>query len=400
MKKIFNKSAHLLIIILAHLLINTSIFAQAPQKMSYQAVIRNTSGALVSSSSVGIQISILQGTATGTAVYTETQNASTNVNGMVSLEIGVGTVITGIFAGINWANGPYFIKTETDPAGGTNYSITGTNELMSVPYALFSANGTPGPAGPQGAQGIQGLTGATGPQGIAGTNGNDGATGPQGIAGTNGNDGATGATGLTGATGPTGAAGQGGVTTAGTGINVTGAGTVASPYVVSTTSPCGLAIGQTYQGGIIYYLDASGCHGLISAPTNQSTGIQWWNGSYIDTYASGSGLFDGDGNCYRIRRAQGDCASCNAAEICLDLTLGVYSDWYLPSKYELNLMYLNIGQGNALGLGNVGGFASDFYWSSTEYDNDYAWVFYFSNGDANYLGSKFYAGFVRAVRAF
>ena len=144
---------------LAYLLINSSIFAQAPQKMSYQAVIRNTSGALVSSASVGMQISILQGSSTGTAVYVETQTPSTNANGLVSIEIGGGTIVSGNFSTINWANGPYFIKTETDPTGGTVYTITGTNELMSVPYALFSANGTPGPAGPQGIQGIPGPIG-------------------------------------------------------------------------------------------------------------------------------------------------------------------------------------------------------------------------------------------------
>jgi len=171
MKKIINKSAHLLIIAFAYLLINQSIFAQAPQKMSYQAVIRNTSGALVSSASVGMKISILQGTASGNVAYSETQIASTNANGLVSLEIGSGTVVSGTFAGINWAIGPYFIKTETDPAGGTNYSIIGTNQLMSVPYALFSASGTPGPAGPTGPTGPQGPIGPSGPQGIAGTNG-------------------------------------------------------------------------------------------------------------------------------------------------------------------------------------------------------------------------------------
>jgi uncharacterized protein (TIGR02145 family) len=181
MIKVINKSAHLLIILLAYLLINTSIFAQAPQKMSYQAVIRNTSGALVTSTSVGMKISVLQGTATGTVAYSETQTASTNVNGLVSLEIGSGTIVTGTFAGINWANGPYFIKTETDPTGGTAYTISGTNELMSVPYALFSANSTPGP---QGATGPIGLTGATGAAGAQGIQGLQGATGllPNGTA--------------------------------------------------------------------------------------------------------------------------------------------------------------------------------------------------------------------------
>jgi hypothetical protein len=124
------------------LLLTQSVFAQAPQKMSYQAVIRNSSSALLLSTLVGMQISVLQGSSTGTPVYVETQKPSTNSNGLVSLEIGMGTVVKGTFASINWANGPYFIKTETDITGGTAYSIAGTNELMSVPYALFSANAT------------------------------------------------------------------------------------------------------------------------------------------------------------------------------------------------------------------------------------------------------------------
>lgn len=127
-------------LIVAGLLLTASVFAQAPQKMSYQAVIRNSSNALVTSTTVGMRISVLQGSSTGTAVYVETQTPSTNANGLVSLEIGTGTVSTGTFATINWASGPYFIKTETDPTGGTSYAITGTNQLMSVPYALFSAN--------------------------------------------------------------------------------------------------------------------------------------------------------------------------------------------------------------------------------------------------------------------
>ena len=126
------------------------VFGQAPQKMSYQAVIRNASSVLVTSAPVGMRISILQGSASGSSVYTETQTGSTNVNGLVSLEIGTGTVVSGNFATINWGNGPYFIKTETDPTGGTTYTITGTSQLSSVPYALFSAgsaNGeTPGTA--------------------------------------------------------------------------------------------------------------------------------------------------------------------------------------------------------------------------------------------------------------
>ena len=120
------------------MLISSSLFAQTPQKMNYQAVIRNGSNGLLTLTPVGMQISILQGSTTGTAVYVETQTPITNANGLVSLEIGSGTIGTGTFEGIDWAAGPYFIKTETDPTGGTDYSITGTSELLSVPYALHT----------------------------------------------------------------------------------------------------------------------------------------------------------------------------------------------------------------------------------------------------------------------
>ena len=119
------------------LLLTATVFAQSPEKMSYQAVIRDASDNLVKSQSVGMQISILQGSASGTAVYVETQEPTTNANGLVSIEIGTGTT-SDDFSTIDWANGPYFIKTETDPAGGTSYSITGTSQLLSVPYALHA----------------------------------------------------------------------------------------------------------------------------------------------------------------------------------------------------------------------------------------------------------------------
>ena len=144
---------------------------QVPEKMSYQAVVRNTSNNLVTNQPVGMQISILQGSSTGTAVYVETQTPTSNANGLVSLEIGGGTVVSGNMATINWANGPYFIKTETDPSGGSSYTITGTSQLLSAPYALYaktSGSSIPGPAGPMGPQGL------TGPQGPAGTPGANG----------------------------------------------------------------------------------------------------------------------------------------------------------------------------------------------------------------------------------
>ena len=112
---------------------------QVPQTLTYQSVLRNSSNALVANTAVGIKISVLQGNDPGIAVYVETQTATTNANGLVSLQIGAGTADIGTFSQIDWANGPYFIKTEIDPTGGSNYSITGTQQLASVPYALYAA---------------------------------------------------------------------------------------------------------------------------------------------------------------------------------------------------------------------------------------------------------------------
>jgi uncharacterized protein (TIGR02145 family) len=170
--------------------------AQAPQKFSYQAIIRDGANQVINNQSVGIRLSILQGSEIGTAVYAETHTGSTNANGLVSLQVGGGSVVSGSMSSIDWAAGPYFIKTETDPEGGTNYSISGASQLLSVPYALHSANGTPGPAGPQGPAGPSGATGPQGPQGQ---------TGPAGPAG------ATGATGSQGPQGPSGPQGPAGI---------------------------------------------------------------------------------------------------------------------------------------------------------------------------------------------
>jgi len=120
--------------ILIAVLITASVFAQAPQKMTYQAIIRDNNSTLITSTQVGIEINIYQTSASGTLVYTETQTPTTNINGLLSIEIGGQTG----FDLIDWANGHYFIETNIDVAGGTNYTITGVSQLLTVPYALHA----------------------------------------------------------------------------------------------------------------------------------------------------------------------------------------------------------------------------------------------------------------------
>jgi hypothetical protein len=136
---------------------------QVPQKLSYQAVIRDASNNIVSNQPVGIRISIIHGSPTGTPVYIETHNPMTNTDGLVSIEIAGGAVVSGAFSAIDWSKTPYFLFTELDPTGGVSYSIFSTTELMSVPYALFAERTrSPGPAGPQGVQGPSGTNGTNG----------------------------------------------------------------------------------------------------------------------------------------------------------------------------------------------------------------------------------------------
>lgn len=312
MKKVFT--------ILAAVLLTATVWAQSPEKMSYQAVVRDLNDNLVTSQAVGIKISILQGSVSGSSVYEETYNPnpSTNTNGLVTVEIGDGIPILGNFTLIDWSNGPYFIKTEIDTAGGTNYTITGTSQLLSVPYALHAK----------------------------------------------------------------------------TAETVTGSS-------VTTYS-----VGDFAQGGIVFWVDETGQHGLVAAKEDQDdgSGIQWYNGSYTDTEAHGDGVYAGEMNTMLIIANQGSNSNDYAAGVCANYTVTesdvTYGDWYLPSKEELNLMYQNKEDIDATAGNNGGsGFASYYYWSSTEDNNNNAWLQYFDNGGQE--DALKHAPFrVRAVRAF
>ena len=422
--------------------------AQAPEKMSYQTIVRNASNNLVVSTAVGIQISILQTTANGAAVYVETHAPTTNANGLVSLEIGTGIPSTGTFAAINWATGPYFVKTEIDPSGGSTYTISGTSQLVSVPYALHAKTAGNGQStGTEAGQmqywnGSEWLT-------IAPTT-NAGATlqmtglVPSWAGGTSAAPvlTTTGMTNLFTADNLTSTASSGGDVTSDNGYAIIDRGvcwsTSSNPTIADnitsdgsgtgsfTSSMSGLtwgsiyylrayatnaagtsygneitfnsAIGTSYQGGIVAYTlqagdpgyDANVVHGIIAAPSDQSTGIQWYNGSYTTTGATSEALGNGQANTTAIVFSQGP--GSYAAQLCNDLTLGGYSDWYLPSLHESNILYENRDA--------IGGFGS-YYWCSTEYNNNQALIRIFNGGIGPYMSAyKNFIASVRAVRSF
>ncbi|MBS1614202.1 MAG: collagen-like protein [Bacteroidetes bacterium] len=275
------------------LLLCTVVFAQAPQLLNYQAVVRNASGQPVTSGNVKLRFTIHDGTSTGPTVFAEVQTVVPNQFGLVTASVGA---VNNNLATVNWGGGAKHLQVEVDITGGNNFTDMGTTQLLSVPYALYAANSAPGPQGPQGVTGPQGIAGAAGAAGAPGAQGPTGATGAQGVQGATGNDGAVGATGPTGAqglqggqgvagatgdTGPTGAQGPQGIQ------GVAGAAGAQGP--TGNTGPTGAQGIQGLQG-------VQGIQGPQGVPgTNASipTGvIVMWSGALANV-PSGWALCDG-----------------------------------------------------------------------------------------------------------
>ena len=202
MKKIFYLSIILLAVSFQYVRAQSGLAGT-----NYQAVARNANGTVLSNQSLTVRFSILGGSAAGPVQYQETHNATTNSLGLFTLQIGKGTPLTGTYSTVPWANANQYLKVEVS-INGNNFSELGTSQLMSVPYALFAANGTAGPAGPAGAKGDPG---AVGPAGPIGATGPIGAVGPAGAKGDPGAVGPIGPIGPVGAIGPVGPAGPAGI---------------------------------------------------------------------------------------------------------------------------------------------------------------------------------------------
>ena len=169
-----------------------------------------------------------------------------------------------------------------------------------------------------------------------------------------------------------------------------------------------IRVGDFYGGGVVFYIFESGdtgyiageTHGLIAAVEDQSSGIQWYNGSYVTTGATGTAVGTGADNTTTIISVQGATETSYAAGLARAYTGGGYTDWFLPSKDELNKMYTNRATINTTAAANSGSdFANNYYWSSSEIDNYFAWFQNFNNGAQSYF-NKDPTYDVRAVRAF
>ncbi len=181
------------------------------------------------------------------------------------------------------------------------------------------------------------------------------------------------------------------LTVAGT-IQTTSGGVMFPDGTTQTTAANAHVIGESYGGGIVFYVSSGGQHGLVAAVADQSTAIQWFNGSNTTTNSARDDVFAGLYNTERIIINQG--TGSYAAQICANFKGGYFGDWYLPSKYELNLLCLQKDL--------VGGFAtglSALYWSSSEADPANAWLQNFGN-NGQYTNLKSSTYYVRAIRAF
>ena len=435
----------LTLVLVAILFALTGIMAQTPNEFKYQAVLRDASGNILANQSVTVDISILQGSASGTSVFSETHNVTTTAQGLINLNIGSVEDLSVV----DFNADTYFIQISV------NSTVMGTSQLLSVPYALqaktaenvfsgdyndlsnlptlfdgafSSLTGTPTTISGYGItdafSGAYGdLTGTptlfdgafsslTGtPTTISGYGITDAFSGSytdltnKPANATTSTDGFMSSADKTKLDGLTNADGSETSVTAGTNVTVTGTGTSGDPYVVNATGGSATHyVGELYLGGIVYWVDATGEHGLIASldDLDGGSGVAWSDVTDTEIGASAQDFYNGASNTDAIIAQQ---TSTSAAQLCRNLG----ADWYLPSHSELELLgearvainniLANDGDGATNGLNLSNSSPYGYYWSSTEYSNNYAWYLSLRGG---YVGNgyKHYTYRVRAVRAF
>jgi len=322
----------------------------APEAFKYQAVARDAAGQTIANQSVGFQISILEGSTSGNSVYTETHNALTNNFGLVNLGIGNGTGVTGDFSTIDWGGSSFFLQIEMDASGGTNFQLMGTSQLMSVPYAIHAntAESVPGDMDGDPANELQELT--ISDHELTLSNGNtitlpddinDADADPNNeielpLGGTNGQVLAT-----------------------------DGVGNYSWTDNEGGGSTSTYAVGDLAHGGIVFFVNQDGTHGLVAANTDQHTYETWYD---VHDLLSDPSAHDAEG--------------------------AKYFDWRLPSRWESTKMYQNL---KAQGLGNFDDFG---YWIGAEFSPDKAYCEDFILGGQLEVDKTTHFLHVRAVRAF
>jgi len=380
-----------LLSILSLMVLSVMLYAQTPQSFSYQTVIRDASWSVLANQSVGIEISILEDATNGAVMYKEEHSSTTSQIGLVNLAVGEGTVVSGDFTTIDWGNHSYFIQVAVDVTGGSNYQVMGTTQLRSVPYALYAeTSGNPGP------QGIPGDTGAVGPQGPIG---------------------------LTGATGTF----ANGITVGEIlfwnginwlALNPPDTNNMFLTYNTTTNTPEWdnvnqvavsqvAAIGDYRDGGVVFWVDSNdNRHGLVCAINDVQTWPNDGEWGCIGTNISGAdGTSIGTGQQNTSDIINANCSPQTpgysiAANLVGNFNLNGYYHWFLPSKDELNQMYANKAAINATAIANGGSaFVAQRYWTSTEYNDDYAWSQHFANGTQVSFW-KYFVYYVRPIRAF
>lgn len=369
----------------------TNVFAQAPEGVKYQALVRDISGDPLITQNVTFRFSILAGGAYGILIYQERHNVYTDQYGMVSLIIGNGSEVNGSFRDINWKGSSHFLKVELDINGGTNYVDMGTSQLLSVPYALFAKNSGDGFSGDYNDLRNKPVTDGSETRILPGYNmeirGQGTHEDPYIITSAFSGD-------YNDLENKPVTDGSETKIIAGDNLFLEGAGTSSEPYVINTKKRY---IGEHYGGGIVFHVYDNGMHGLIAAPSDQNPEIEWFNGTSRYTNTTGDGIRAGEMNTFLIIALQtNDNPVGNfAAKVCADFSIVVdgvkYGDWYLPSKYELELMYQQKDK--------IGGFRNKYYWSSTEFSSISAWCQHFSTG-LQYNLNKNLPYAVRAIRAF